>query len=188
MVPRGEGIGVSTCHWVTALLRNGLGQYEEALAAARLAIEPPRRFDWPLTVTLPEFIEAAVRIGQSLRARRGVRAADRDHPPQSARLGARDRGTLSGAAERVRRRRAALSGGDRAARSNPVRGEHARAHLLYGEWLRREGRRVDARTQLRTAYDEFLGMGMEAFAERARRELLATGETVRKRRDESATS
>src|SRR6187549_2485092 len=66
-----------------------------------------------------------------------------------------------------------------------VRGELARARLLYGEWLRREGRRVDARAQLRIAYDEFLGMGIEAFAERARRELMATGETVRKRRVES---
>ena len=62
-----------------------------------------------------------------------------------------------------------------------LRPELARAHLLYGEWLRREGRRVDAREQLRTAYDLFVAIGMEAFAERARRELLATGETVRKR-------
>src|SRR5258708_22820164 len=57
----------------------------------------------------------------------------------------------------------------------------ARAHLLYGEWLRRENRRRDARAELRTAYDLFTTMGIEAFAERARRELLATGETVRKR-------
>ena len=57
----------------------------------------------------------------------------------------------------------------------------ARAHLLYGEWLRRENRRADARDQLRTAYEGLTAMGMEAFAERARRELLATGETVRKR-------
>jgi DNA-binding CsgD family transcriptional regulator len=62
-----------------------------------------------------------------------------------------------------------------------VRTELARAHLVYGEWLRREGRRVDARGQLRAAFDLFEAIGMEAFAERARRELLATGETVRKR-------
>src|SRR5262249_3056283 len=64
---------------------------------------------------------------------------------------------------------------------SPVRTEAARAHLAYGEWLRREGRRVDARQQLRTAFEQFSEMGMHAFAERARRELRATGETVRKR-------
>jgi len=62
-----------------------------------------------------------------------------------------------------------------------LRPELARAHLLYGEWLRREGRRLDARAQLRTAHDMFAAIGMEAFAERARRERLATGEKVRKR-------
>ena len=61
------------------------------------------------------------------------------------------------------------------------RAEWARAHLLYGEWLRRESRRVDARAELRVAHEHFTSMGMEAFAERARRELLATGETARKR-------
>ena len=66
--------------------------------------------------------------------------------------------------------------------------ELARAHLLYGEWLRRQGRRVDARAQLRTAYDLFAAIGMEAFAERARRELMATGETVRKRTAEASAS
>jgi ATP/maltotriose-dependent transcriptional regulator MalT len=62
----------------------------------------------------------------------------------------------------------------------PLRPELARAHLVYGEWLRREDRRLDAREQLRTAHDMLAAMGMEAFAERARRELLATGEAVRK--------
>ena len=62
----------------------------------------------------------------------------------------------------------------------------ARAHLLYGEWLRRENRRVDARAELRTAHDLFTAMGIEAFAERARRELLATGDTVRRRAAETA--
>jgi DNA-binding NarL/FixJ family response regulator len=63
--------------------------------------------------------------------------------------------------------------------------ELARAHLLHGEWLRRQGRRVDAREQLRTAHDLFLAIGMEAFAERARRELVATGEKVRERSPET---
>jgi DNA-binding NarL/FixJ family response regulator len=69
-----------------------------------------------------------------------------------------------------------------------VRPELARAHLLYGEWLRREGRRTDARERLRTAYDMLVAIGMEAFAERARRELIATGETVRKRSAETVTT
>jgi DNA-binding NarL/FixJ family response regulator len=67
----------------------------------------------------------------------------------------------------------------------PVRAELGRSHLLYGEWLRRERRRVDAREQLRTAYEMLTAMGIDAFAERARRELMATGETVRKRTDET---
>jgi DNA-binding CsgD family transcriptional regulator len=62
-----------------------------------------------------------------------------------------------------------------------VRTDLARTHLLYGEWLRRQGRRLDARAQLRTAHDLFAAIGMVAFAERARRELMATGETVRRR-------
>jgi DNA-binding CsgD family transcriptional regulator len=186
VVPRGEGIGVTTCHWVTALLRNGLGQYEEALAAARLVIEPERVLDWPLNVTLPEFIEAAVRSGHPQQAGAALvrltgitRASQADW---GLGIEARCRALLSEptAAEPFYREAIERLGRTR------VRGEHARAHLLYGEWLRREGRRVDARTQLRIAYDEFLGMGIEAFAERARRELLATGETVRKRRVESA--
>jgi DNA-binding CsgD family transcriptional regulator len=67
-----------------------------------------------------------------------------------------------------------------------VQGDHARAHLLYGEWLRRQGRRIDAREQLRTAHRMFTETGIEAFAERAHHELLATGETVRKRRTEAS--
>ena len=68
-----------------------------------------------------------------------------------------------------------------------VRAQLARSHLLYGEWLRRENRRLDARAQLRIAHDMLSAMGAEAFAERARRELLATGETVRKRTVETAS-
>jgi len=73
-------------------------------------------------------------------------------------------------------------------RRTRLRPELARAHLLYGEWLRSEGRRTDAREQLRTAYDMLAAIGMEAFAERARRELNATGETVRQRGDETLTA
>ena len=69
-----------------------------------------------------------------------------------------------------------------------MRPELARAHLLYGEWLRRERRRVDAREQLRTAHEMFAAIGMEAFEERARRELVTTGEKVRKRTVETSTT
>ncbi|HYN91623.1 MAG TPA: LuxR C-terminal-related transcriptional regulator, partial [Thermoleophilaceae bacterium] len=184
-VPRGEGIGVSTCRWVTALLHNGLGHYEEALAAAQQVIEPPRKLDWPLQMTLPEFIEAAARSGQAQHAHEALEQLAEITRPSGADWGlgleARCRALLSepDAAEPLYKEAIERLG------QTHVRGEHARAHLLYGEWLRREGRRVDARTQLRTAYDKFAGMGIEGFAERARRELLATGETVRKRRAEA---
>jgi DNA-binding CsgD family transcriptional regulator len=185
VVPRGEGIGVSTCHWVTALLRNGLGQYEEALAAAQQVIEPRRTLDWPRNVTLPELVEAAVRSGHPKRARVALDQLAELTGPSGTDWGlgleARCRAMLSGSDTAEPLYQEAI---ERLGRTR-VRGEHARARLVYGEWLRREGRRVDARAQLRTAYDGFAGMGMDAFAERAKHELLATGETVRKRRAET---
>ena len=109
---------------------------------------------------------------------RGWRKRPRPAAPTSA-LGieARCRALLSGGAAADELYREAI---DRLGRTR-LRPELARAHLLYGEWLRREGRRVEAREQLRTAHDMFAAIGMEAFAERARRELMATGEKVRKR-------
>ena len=101
------------------------------------------------------------------------------------RLGARARGAVARAAEGARRRGALPRGDRRGSAARACRGELARAHLLYGEWLRRESRRVDAREQLRAAHETFAAMGIEAFAERARRELQATGETVRKRAAET---
>ena len=92
-------------------------------------------------------------------------------------LEARSRALLSDGETAERLYREAI---DRLGRK-PRRPELARSRLLYGEWLRREGRRVDARAQLRVAHDQFTSIGMEAFAERARKELLATGEKVRKR-------
>ena len=100
-MPRGEGIGVSTCHWVTALLRNGLGHYEQAVAAARQVIEPPRRLDWTLTMTLPEFIEASVRSGQPQPAHDALRRLTEITRPSGADWGlgieARCRALLSAA-------------------------------------------------------------------------------------------
>ena len=169
-------------HWASAVLHNGLGRYDEALAAAdrRSSDDTPELFGavW----ALPELVEAA---GQDRRRRRCA-------PPRSN--GSRERTRVArtdwalGIEARVR---ALMSDGEAAERGyreaierlgrTRLRPELARAHLLYGEWLRREGRRVDAREQLRTAHELLVAIGMEAFAERARRELLATGETVRKR-------
>jgi DNA-binding CsgD family transcriptional regulator len=185
VVTRGEGIGVSTAQWATALLHNGLGQYERALAAAQELIEPPGRLDATVSWVLPELIEAAVRCGQPAlgdAALEQLTAVTRAGGTDWARgLEARCRALLAdpAAAEPLYREAVERLGRTR------LRGERARAHLLYGEWLRREGRRKDARSQLRTAHAMLSDIGAEAFAERARRELVATGETVRKRRDET---
>ena len=112
--------------------------------------------------------------------------AVRAHQRGADRVGARHRGPGPRPAERQRRRRARLSRVDRALERTPSAPELARSHLLYGEWLRRERRRADAREQLRTAHDMLEAMGIEAFAERARRELAATGETARKRTVETS--
>ena len=152
----------------------------EALAAAREASEEqPELFlsAWALT----ELIEAAARCGQTELAADALErlAAPRRAAGTDWALGieARCRALLSegDAAEHLYREAIERLGRTR------LRPELARAHLLYGEWLRREGRRVEAREQLRTAHELFAAIGMEAFAERARRELLATGERVRKR-------
>jgi DNA-binding CsgD family transcriptional regulator len=162
---------------------NGLGLYEPALAAAQQACEHDDRglFGWALI----ELVEAGARSG----ARELAAAALR---PLEERTRAAGTDWALGVAARSR---ALLSDGpaaeplyceaiERLERSRiPV--HLARAHLVYGEWLRREHRRVDARDQLRAAHEMFASMGAEAFAERARRELLATGETVRKRTVES---
>jgi DNA-binding CsgD family transcriptional regulator len=183
----GQGIAVQYARWVSGILFNGLGRHEQALVAARLAAaEAPELFlsAW----ALPELIEASVRTG-------------------NAEVGADALEQLAEAAEAAgtdwalgveARSRALLAVGDAAETCfreaierlgrTQLRSELARARLLYGEWLRRQGRRVDARAQLRTAYDLFATIGMEAFAERTRRELLATGETVRKRTVESSAT
>ena len=181
IVPRGEGIGVSTCQWVTAILDNSLGRYESALAAAQQVIDPPRKLDWTVNAALPELIESATRMGDTEHAQVALEQFSALTRPSGTDWGlgleARCRALLSepGVAEPFYREAV-----ERLGRTH-VRGEYARAQLLYGEWLRRNGRRMDARGQLRTAHDMFAAIGMGAFAERARGELLVTGETVRKR-------
>ena len=184
-VAGGEGLAVQYAHWTTAVLYNGLGRYEDALAAARQASEDtPELFlsAW----ALPELIEAATRSGKARlaadaleRLTETTNASDADW---AVAIEARSRALLSEGEVADGLYREAI---DRFGRTR-LRPELARAHLLYGEWLRRENRRVDARKQLRTAYETLVAMEAEGFAGRARRELLATGETVRKRTVETA--
>jgi DNA-binding CsgD family transcriptional regulator len=179
VVARGEGLGLSDIEWASAMLYNGLGRYEDARAAAQQVREYPHDplFSW----VLPEFIEAAARSGRAegaddalKRLAESTRASGTDW---ALGIEARSRALLSDgeAAEYLYREAIQRLGRTR------IRFELARAHLLYGEWLRRERRRMDAREQLRRAHEMLSDMGAEAFAERARRELAATGETVRKR-------
>jgi DNA-binding CsgD family transcriptional regulator len=132
---------------------------------------------------LAELIEAASRTGQAELAAdalgRLAEATSVGPTDWGQGIYARGRALLADGAEAEGWYREAV---DRLSRT-AGRPDLARAHLLYGEWLRREGRRADARERLRTAYDMFDAIGMEAFAERTRRELLAAGETVRRRAD-----
>ncbi len=176
---RGEGIGLAISAYARAVLCNGLGRYEEALAAAVLASEHREVVaeNWGLS----ELIEPATRTGRTDLAadaeKRLARKANATGTAWALGIGARSRALLS---EDERAEDYFIAAIDHLSRTR-VRAELARAHLLYGERLRRMKRRVDARAQLRIAYDNFTSIGMEAFAERARRELQATGETVRKR-------
>jgi DNA-binding CsgD family transcriptional regulator len=137
---------------------------------------------------LPELIEAASRTGQTrLAADALARLAEATSVSQTdwgQGIYERSRALVSGGQDAERGYREAVS---RLGRTS-FRPEVARAHLLYGEWLRREGRRADAREQLRTAHDMLAAMGMDAFAERAQRELVATGERARKRSVENITT
>ncbi len=168
------------------MLSNGLGHYDHALAAAAQATAYPAELG-PRQWGLVELIEAAARAGAP---ERGTGALERLAESTSVSgtdwalgIEARSRALLSEGQAAGRLYREAI---ERLGRTR-VRAELARAHLLYGEWLRRENRRADAREQLRAAYQMLTAMGMDGFAERARRELLATGETVRKRTVETLT-
>jgi DNA-binding CsgD family transcriptional regulator len=180
---RGEGLALGVADWTTALLYNSQARYAEALAAAERGCEPDDvgLFAWNLV----ELIEAGVRSGVTdatadaldrLSARTQASGTD-----WALGIEAGSRALLSDgrAAEPLYREAV-----ERLGRSRGV--VHlARAQLLYGEWLRRENRRVDAREQLRAAFDRFHEIGVEGFTERARRELLATGETAPRRTEET---
>ena len=180
---RGEGMGLGVIEWATALLYNGRGHYDEALAAAQRGSEHDDvgLFAWALV----ELIEAGVRSGAT-----EATSAALDRLSEHTQASGTDWALGIEAGSR------ALLSDERAAeplyresveRLASTRGvvHLARARLLYGEWLRRENRRVDAREQLRAAHEMFSGIGAEGFAERARHELLATGETTRSRSDDA---
>jgi DNA-binding CsgD family transcriptional regulator len=181
----GQGIAVAYGHWAAAILHNGLGRYADALTAAQLASEDSTAL--PISMwALPELVEAAARGGQAGLARDALKqlaeitqACGHD---QALGIEARCRALLSHDADALYREAISRLG------RTGLRPELARAYLLYGEWLRREGRRVQAREQLRTAHGMLAALGMAAFAERARRELIATGETVRERSVETVTA
>jgi ATP/maltotriose-dependent transcriptional regulator MalT len=171
-------------HWASAVLYNGLARYQEAAASARQSTSDPFEL-WVSVWALPELVEAAVRAGDAELARDALeRLAETTQPcGNDFALGieARSRALLSDGRAADAAYREAI---ERLSRTRLLP-ELARAHLLYGEWLRRQGRRVRAREQLRTAHEMFVAIGMEAFAERTRRELVATGEKVRKHRPET---
>jgi DNA-binding CsgD family transcriptional regulator len=179
-VARGEGLGLTLAQWAKAALHNGLGHYDRALAAAEQALEDPNEL-WFSTWAAVELIEAATRSGEPGRATDALtrltettRASGTDW---ALSIEARSRALMSegGAAESLYREAIERL------ETTRLRPDLARARLLYGEWLRRGRRRLEAREQLRMAYELFAESGIEAFAERARRELEATGEHARKR-------
>jgi DNA-binding CsgD family transcriptional regulator len=177
---RGEGVGLTIIEWASALLHNGIGDYEKAVTAAQRAIEYLGEMITPPWAAV-ELIEAAVHSGRGDVAaealRRLAEITTASGTDWALGIEARSRALLADGdtAERLYRESIERLGRTR------IRADLARAHLLYGEWLRRERRRIDARAQLRIAHEMLDAMGMDAFAERARRELEATGEMARSR-------
>ena len=176
------GLSLRAALWACATLANGAGEYDKAFAVASEAIELPRTWS---ALAVHELIEAAVRSGQ-----RDVAVATLDRLSPSTAASGTDW------ALGIQHRCCALLADDADAddlflraighlRRTRLRPELARTHLLYGEWLRRANRRVDARAELQAAYDMFVSMGIDGFADRCRHELLSTGASVRKRSVES---
>ncbi|MGH2852166.1 MAG: helix-turn-helix transcriptional regulator, partial [Solirubrobacteraceae bacterium] len=180
---RGEGCAITAVEYSMAILHNGVGEYERALDAAQKAADSDEiaTSSWALY----ELIEAASRSGQLELARAAVdRLSERTQASGTAwakGTEARSRALVEDDASAEELHREAL---DWLGRSR-MTAHLGRARLSYGEWLRRRARRVDAREQLRGAYEVFSAMGAEGFADRTRRELLATGAKVRKRRDDT---
>jgi DNA-binding CsgD family transcriptional regulator len=176
---RGTGILVVFADCASAVLSNGLGRHDAARDAAWRVFEHDYLGYGHLVV--PELAEAAARTGDAalLQAALDWLSERTQVTPTEWALGieARVRALLSDGEAADRWYRASIGHLSR----TPIRAQLARSHLLYGEWLRRERRRAEAREQLHTAHRMLDTMGVQAFAERARRELLATGETARRR-------
>ncbi|MGI5286389.1 ATP-binding protein [Nonomuraea polychroma] len=178
---QGEGKVVTATQWASAVLYNGLGRYEEAYAAAERGSEHPQELGGPFIRSSIELVEAATRSGRPARAAQAAARLD-----ELAQAGGTDwaLGTSASVRAQVSEGPAAEAlyreAIERLGRTE-VRITYARARLLYGEWLRRENRRADAREQLGIAYEMFCQMGAEGFTERASRELQATGEKVGRR-------
>ncbi len=177
---RGDGMGLTLVEHAEAVLFNGLGRYSEACAAAERGAAFPQELGFS-TWSLTQLVEAAARSDQPAVAQdafeRLTQTTSASGTAWALGVEARSRALVSNGDEAERWYREAI---ERLSETR-VRGEEARAHLLFGEWLRREGRRAAAREQLRAAHGMLSAMGMEAYAERARRELVATGERVRTR-------
>ena len=179
-VARGEATGVMVTHWAQSVVMNGLARYQDAASAARTAVAYAIE-SGVVYWSMSELIEAAVRSGQTDLAARTyerltaiTKASGTDWAlGVLARTGALL--TTGRAADALYRQAIELLGRTR------IRTELARAHLLYGEWLRRKNRRQDARAQLRKAYDMLTAAGADAFASRARHELAAAGEPIAER-------
>jgi DNA-binding CsgD family transcriptional regulator/tetratricopeptide (TPR) repeat protein len=175
---RRNGMAAVQAHWAAAVLSNGLARFGAAAVAARQAITDSRE-PWVSLWALPELVEGAVGAGDRTVAADAVDRLTETTQPTGTKFGlgieARCRALLNEGALAEEFFREAIEQLSR----TPMRPELARAHLVYGEWLRREGQRSAAREQLRTAHNEFVAIGMDAFADRARRELLAAGDRPR---------
>ncbi|MDT5066561.1 MAG: hypothetical protein QOK02_2716 [Mycobacterium sp.] len=178
-VERGEGFALSVAHYSAAILHNGLSQYPEALSACESALEYD---DLGMSnFLLVEMVEAASRCGSLTVAEtafgRLIERADASGTDTARGLAARSKALIADGESAEAEYQTAI----RHLQRSPMVVYTARTHLVYGEWLRRNGRRVDARAQLRTAFQMFTTMGAEAFEERTRREIESTGESLRKR-------
>ncbi|GHH33586.1 AAA family ATPase [Lentzea cavernae] len=173
---REAGLLVANTHWASAVLHNGLGDYRVALAAAREAVAPGDLY--LAGIALPELIEAAMRCGETAAASEALEdLVSRTSPCGTAWAG----GVAACSQALVTGEESSFVTAVELLETSSAKPYLARAHLLYGEWLRRAGRRVDARVQLRLAHDLLSSIGMEAFAARAALELQATGEVARSR-------